>query len=127
MQRKLVLSQKAILAEEQKDNREKLLQTIKEGDTVKGIVRRLATFGAFVDIGGMDGLLHISDMAFSRVNHPSEIVNVGDEVEVQILNMDSDKNKISLGLKQMRNNPWSNISKKYPVDRKSTRLNSSHH
>lgn len=112
--RKLVLSQKAILAEEQKGNREKLFETLKEGDVVKGTVRRLATFGAFVDVGGTDGLLHVSDMAFSRVNHPSEIVNVEDEVDVQVLNIDREKGKISLGLKQLRNNPWTNISEKYP-------------
>jgi len=112
--RKLVLSQKAILAEEQKGNRDKLLETLKEGDVIKGKVRRLATFGAFVDIGGIDGLLHVSDMAFSRVNHPSEIVNVDDEVDVQVLNIDKEKGKISLGLKQLRNNPWTDISDKYP-------------
>jgi len=112
--RKLVLSQKAILAEEQKEKREKLFETLKEGDVVKGTVRRLATFGAFVDIGGIDGLLHVSDMAFSRINHPSEVVNVDDEVDVQVLNIDREKAKISLGLKQMRNNPWSNINEKYP-------------
>ena len=112
--RKLVLSQKAILAEEQKGNREKLFETLKEGDVVKGTVRRLATFGAFVDIGGIDGLLHVSDMAFSRVNHPSEIVNVDDEVDVQVLNIDRDKAKISLGLKQMRKNPWTTITDNYP-------------
>lgn len=112
--RKLVLSQKAILAEEQKDTREKLLETLKEGDIIKGTVRRLATFGAFVDIGGVDGLLHVSDMAFSRINHPSEIVNVGDQVDVQVLNIDREKAKISLGLKQLRTNPWTSISEKYP-------------
>lgn len=114
--RKLVLSQKIILAEEQRGNKEKLFETLKEGDIVKGTVRRLATFGAFVDLGGVDGLLHVSDMAFSRVNHPSEIVNVGDEVEVQVLNIDQQKSKVSLGLKQLRTNPWSNISEKYPVN-----------
>ena len=113
--RKLVLSQKAILAEEQKDNREKLLQNLQEGEVVKGKVRRLASFGAFIDLGGVDGLLHVSDMAFSRVNHPSEIVNIDDEVEVQVLNIDRDKAKISLGLKQLRTNPWMNIDEKYPV------------
>ncbi len=113
--KKLVLSQKAILAEEQEGKKEKLLETLKEGDIVKGTVRRLADFGAFVDLGGIDGLLHISDMAFSRVKHPSEIVNVDDEVEVQILAIDTQKGRISLGLKQLKTNPWSAAAEKYAV------------
>jgi len=113
--KKLVLSQKAILAEEQAGKKEKLLETLKEGDIVKGIVRRLTSFGAFVDLGGVDGLLHVSDMAFSRVNHPSEIVNIDDEVEVQVLSIDKNKGRISLGLKQLKVNPWSVIAEKYPV------------
>jgi len=113
--KKLVLSQKVILAEEQESKKEKLMETIKEGDIVKGTVRRLADFGAFVDLGGMDGLLHISDMAFSRVKHPSEIVNIGDEVEVQVLAIDAQKGRISLGLKQLKTNPWSAAAEKYTV------------
>jgi len=113
--RKLVLSQKAILAEEQAGQREKLLETLNEGDTVKGIVRRLTNFGAFIDLGGVDGLLHVSDMAFSRVSHPSEIVSVNDEVEVQVLAIDKEKGRISLGLKQLKVNPWSEVDEKYPV------------
>jgi len=115
VKKRLVLSQKAILAEEQASKREELLETLKEGDTVKGVVRRLTTFGAFVDLGGMDGLLHVADMAFSRVNNPSEIVKVDDEVEVQILSIDKEKGRISLGLKQLKVNPWSVAAEKYPV------------
>lgn len=113
--RKLVLSQKAILAEEYKTKREKLLQDLQEGDIVKGTVRRLTSFGAFIDLGGIDGLLHVSDMAFSRINHPSEIVSIGDEVDVQVLAKDAEKNRISLGLKQLRPNPWTNIEERYPA------------
>lgn len=113
--KKLVLSQKVILAEEQEQKREKLLQSLKEGDVVKGIIRRITNFGAFVDIGGIDGLLHISDMAFSRINHPSEIVNIDDEVEVQVLAVDPEKGRISLGLKQLKADPWTTVTEKYPV------------
>jgi 4-hydroxy-3-methylbut-2-enyl diphosphate reductase len=113
--KKLVLSQKVILAEEQLEKREELFRTLQEGDVVKGIVRRLVSFGAFIDLGGADGLLHVSDMAYSRVNNPSEIVKVDDEVEVQILRVDKEKGRISLGLKQLKVNPWSVIAEKYPL------------
>lgn len=113
--KKLVLSQKVILEQEKRSERENLLQSIQEGDIVRGIVRRLANFGAFIDIGGADGLLHVSDMAFSRVNNPSDIVNIGDEVMVQILRVDREKARISLGLKQIKANPWTGIEEKYPV------------
>ncbi|NLO98221.1 MAG: bifunctional 4-hydroxy-3-methylbut-2-enyl diphosphate reductase/30S ribosomal protein S1 [Peptococcaceae bacterium] len=113
--RKLILSQKVILEEEQAEKREQLLASLQEGDVVKGIVRRLTDFGAFVDLGGIDGLLHISDMAFSRINHPSEVVKVNDEVELQVLKVDRDKGRISLGLKQLKPDPWSNVEQKYPV------------
>jgi (E)-4-hydroxy-3-methyl-but-2-enyl pyrophosphate reductase len=114
--KKLVLSQKAILAEEQVAKREKLLQSLQEGDVVKGVVRRLASFGAFVDLGGLDGLLHVSDMAFSRVNNPADLVKVDDEVEVQVLSVDKEKGRVSLGLKQLRENPWTRVAEKYPLN-----------
>lgn len=113
--KKLVLSQKAILAEEREQGKEKLFATLKEGDVVHGTVRRLASFGAFIDLGGVDGLLHVSDMAFSRVNNPAEIVNIGDEVEVQVISIDPAKGRISLGLKQLKVNPWDKVAAKYPV------------
>lgn len=113
--KKVVLSQKVILAEEQSTKRTRLFETLQEGETVKGIVRRLTNFGAFVDIGGIDGLLHVSDMAYSRVKHPSEIVQPGDEVEVQVLKIDRDHGKISLGLKQLKQSPWASVSNKYPL------------
>ncbi len=113
--RRVVLSQKVILLEEQEAKREQLLETLQEGDVVDGVVKRLAQFGAFVDIGGMDGLLHVSDIAYSRVKHPSEYVNPGDEVQVQILSVDREKGKISLGLKQLKPSPWESVEEKYPV------------
>lgn len=112
---KVVLSQKVILAEEQVSKRAELFETLQEGDTVTGVVRRLADFGAFVDIGGVDGLLHVSEMAYSRVKHPSEIVNVGDEVEVQVLKLDKEHSKVSLGLKQLKPSPWDAVAQKYAL------------
>lgn len=113
--KKVVLSQKAILAEEQQSKRKQLMESLQEGDIVKGVVRRLTNFGAFVDIGGVDGLLHVSDMAYSRVKHPSELLKVGDEVEVQVLKVDREHEKIGLGLKQLKASPWSEAADKYPV------------
>lgn len=113
--RKVILSQKVILAEEQVSKREKLFETLQEGDVVSGVVRRLADFGAFVDIGGVDGLLHVSDMAYTRIKHPSEVVKVGDEVEVQVLRVDKEHSKISLGLKQLKASPWETVGEKYPL------------
>lgn len=113
--RKVVLSQKVILQEEQVEKRAHLFETLQEGDVVSGTVRRLAQFGAFVDLGGVDGLLHVSDMAYTRIKHPSELVNVGDEVEVQVLKVDHEQGKVSLGLKQLKPSPWDNILEKYPL------------
>ncbi|CAA7602032.1 4-hydroxy-3-methylbut-2-enyl diphosphate reductase [Acididesulfobacillus acetoxydans] len=113
--KKVVLSQKVILGEEQSSKRAHLLETLQEGETVQGIVRRLTSFGAFVDIGGIDGLLHVSDMAYSRVKHPSEIVQVGEEIEVRVLRIDRENGKISLGLKQLKESPWASAAEKYPV------------
>ncbi|ODA40387.1 bifunctional 4-hydroxy-3-methylbut-2-enyl diphosphate reductase/30S ribosomal protein S1 [Desulfosporosinus sp. BG] len=113
--RKVVLSQKVILAEEQAIKRKHLLETLKEGDVVTGVVRRMADFGAFVDIGGIDGLLHVSDMAHTRVQHPSEILKTGDEVEVKVLKLDQQTGKLSLGLKQLQESPWAQVAEKYPV------------
>lgn len=113
--KKLVLSQKVILTEEKESKRAHLLETLQEGDVVKGVVERLTNFGAFVDIGGIDGLLHISEMSYTRIKHPSEIVSVGDEVEVQVIKLDKQNGKISLGLKQLRPNPWDYVEEKYPI------------
>lgn len=113
--KKVVLSRKVVLEEEQTKARVELFQKIEEGHTVKGTVRRLTDFGAFVDIGGVDGLLHISEMAWYRVNHPSDVVSVGDEIEVKVLKVDRENEKVSLGLKQVLPNPWDNVEEKYAV------------
>ncbi|MDD2234006.1 MAG: bifunctional 4-hydroxy-3-methylbut-2-enyl diphosphate reductase/30S ribosomal protein S1 [Desulfitobacteriaceae bacterium] len=113
--RKVILSQKVILAEEREQKRAQLLESLKEGDVVKGIARRLTNFGVFVDLGGIDGLLHISEMSYSRISHPSELVNAEDEIEVQILKIDAENGRISLGLKQLKPSPWTFVAEKYPV------------
>ncbi len=113
--KKVILSRKAVLEEEYLRHREEMFNNLKERQVVRGTVRRLTSFGAFVDIGGIDGLLHISEMAWHRVSHPSEVVRVGDEVDVMILRIDRENEKISLGLKQVLQNPWDNVAEKYPV------------
>lgn len=113
---KLVLSAKAVLRSASKAQKEKTWAEIAEGDTRHGVVRRLTNFGAFVDIGGVDGLLHVSEMAWYRVNHPSDLLKEGDELDVYILGVDRENEKISLGLKQLIPNPWSLVEEKYPVD-----------
>lgn len=114
--RKVVLSQKVLLNEEQAVKRQQLLETLKEGDVVSGIVRRMADFGVFVDIGGMDGLLHISEISYTRIKHPSEVLAIGDEVEVQVLKLDPQTNKLALGLKQLKQSPWTQAGVNYPVN-----------
>jgi len=113
--KKVILSRKAVLEEEYARLREELLASLQENQVVKGIVRRLTQFGAFVDIGGVDGLLHISEMSWHRINHPSEVVKVGDEIEVMVLKIDRENEKISLGLKQVLPNPWDTVAEKYPI------------
>ncbi|MCL6609922.1 MAG: bifunctional 4-hydroxy-3-methylbut-2-enyl diphosphate reductase/30S ribosomal protein S1 [Peptococcaceae bacterium] len=113
--KKVILSRKIVLEEEYARKREEMFQNLGENQVVRGTVRRLTSFGAFVDIGGVDGLLHISEMAWHRVNHPSEVVKVGDEVDVMILRIDRENEKISLGLKQVLPNPWDNVAEKYPA------------
>jgi len=113
--RKVILSRKAVLEEEYARNREELLTNLEEGQVIRGVVRRLTNFGAFVDIGGVDGLLHISEMAWYRINHPSEVVQVGDELDVKVLRVDRENEKVSLGLKQVLPNPWDDVEGKYPV------------
>lgn len=113
--KKVILSRKAVLEDEYAQMRKEMLDNLQEGQVVKGVVRRLTQFGAFVDIGGVDGLLHISEMSWHRINHPSEVVKVGDEIEVKVLRVDRDSEKISLGLKQVLPNPWDTVELKYPV------------
>jgi small subunit ribosomal protein S1 len=110
----VVVSRRAVLEEENSAEREALLSSLQEGQEVKGIVKNLTDYGAFVDLGGVDGLLHITDMAWRRIRHPSEMVNVGDEVAVKILKFDREKNRVSLGMKQLGDDPWVDITRRYP-------------
>ncbi len=111
----VVVSRRAVLEQENSAEREALLGSLKEGQEVKGIVKNLTEYGAFVDLGGVDGLLHITDMAWKRIKHPSAIVAVGDEIIVQVLKFDRERNRVSLGLKQLGEDPWTAITNKYPV------------
>ncbi|MCU0841766.1 MAG: 30S ribosomal protein S1 [Thiobacillaceae bacterium] len=111
----VVVSRKAVLEESMGAEREQLLANLKEGATVKGIVKNITDYGAFVDLGGIDGLLHITDLAWRRVKHPTEVVNVGDEVTAMVLKFDQEKNRVSLGLKQLGEDPWSGIARRYPT------------
>ena len=116
----VVVSRRAVIEKENSAEREELLENLQEGQEVQGIVKNLTDYGAFVDLGGVDGLLHITDMAWKRVKHPSEIVNVGDEINVKVLKFDKDKQRVSLGMKQMGNDPWQEIAQRYPEGTKIT-------
>ncbi|MDO6682984.1 MULTISPECIES: 30S ribosomal protein S1 [unclassified Oceanobacter] len=110
----VVVSRRAVLEAANSQEREELLANLQEGQSVKGIVKNLTDYGAFVDLGGVDGLLHITDMAWKRIKHPSEIVAVGDEIDVKVLKFDRERNRVSLGLKQLGDDPWVNINDRYP-------------
>ncbi|WP_049632213.1 MULTISPECIES: 30S ribosomal protein S1 [unclassified Cellvibrio] len=110
----VVVSRRAVLEQANSVERDELLATLQEGQAVKGIVKNLTDYGAFVDLGGVDGLLHITDMAWKRIKHPGEIVNVGDEIDVKVLKFDRERNRVSLGLKQLGEDPWLAITKRYP-------------
>ncbi|MEM0911908.1 MAG: 30S ribosomal protein S1 [Pseudomonadota bacterium] len=110
----VVVSRRAVIEAENSAERDQLLQNLEEGDEVKGIVKNLTDYGAFVDLGGVDGLLHITDMAWKRVKHPSEVVAVGDEINVKVLKFDKEKSRVSLGMKQMGSDPWQEIAERYP-------------
>jgi len=110
----VVVSRRAVVEKEFSEEREKLLETLKEGERVRGIVKNLTDYGAFLDLGGIDGLLHITDMAWKRVKHPSEVVEIGQEIDIVVLKFDREKNRVSLGLKQMGDDPWENIMRRYP-------------
>ncbi len=111
----IVVSRRAVVESEFSAEREALLERLEEGVVVKGVVKNLTDYGAFIDLGGIDGLLHITDMAWKRVRHPSEVVNVADELDVRVLRFDRERNRVSLGLKQMGDDPWSDLSRRYPV------------
>jgi small subunit ribosomal protein S1 len=110
----VVVSRRAVVESEYSAEREALLDTIEEGKPIKGVVKNLTDYGAFLDLGGVDGLLHITDMAWKRVRHPSEVVNVGDEITVMVLKFDKERNRVSLGLKQLGDDPWQEIARRYP-------------
>jgi len=110
----VVVSRRAVVEQEYSAEREELLKNLQEGAVVKGVVKNLTDYGAFVDLGGIDGLLHITDMAWKRVKHPSEVVNVGDEIDVKVLKFDRERNRVSLGLKQLGEDPWVDIARRYP-------------
>ncbi len=110
----VVVSRRAVVEAEYSEERDKLLETLADGLEIKGIVKNLTDYGAFVDLGGVDGLLHITDMAWKRVHHPSEVVEIGDEIAVKVLKFDREKMRVSLGLKQMGDDPWVNITRRYP-------------
>src|SRR5690606_3606762 len=110
----VVVSRRAVVEEEYSAEREQLLKTLEEGAVLKGVVKNLTDYGAFVDLGGIDGLLHITDMAWKRVKHPSEVVHVGQELEVRVLKFDRERNRVSLGLKQLGADPWQDLARRYP-------------
>lgn len=110
----VVVSRRAVLEETMGEERQKLLENLAEGSVVKGVVKNITDYGAFVDLGGIDGLLHITDLAWRRVRHPSEVLNVGDEIEAKVLKFDQERQRVSLGLKQLGEDPWVGISRRYP-------------
>ncbi|TNE78857.1 MAG: 30S ribosomal protein S1 [Gammaproteobacteria bacterium] len=110
----VVVSRRAVMEQVNTEERDELLAKLEEGVTLKGIVKNLTDYGAFVDLGGIDGLLHITDMSWKRIKHPSEIVNVGDEIDVKVLKFDRERSRVSLGMKQMGEDPWADISGRYP-------------
>ena len=112
----IVVSRRAVMEAEFSQERESLLETLQEGNVVKGTVKNLTDYGAFVDLGGIDGLLHITDMAWKRVKHPSEVVNVGDEIDVRVLKFDRERTRVSLGMKQLGADPWDALARRYPPE-----------
>jgi small subunit ribosomal protein S1 len=111
----IVVSRRKVMEEERKKNRESLVKELTVGDLREGIVKNITDFGAFIDLGGLDGLLHITDMSWGRINHPTEVVQIGSRIEVVVLDYDAERNRISLGLKQKTRNPWEDIGERYPV------------
>ena len=110
----VVVSRRAVMEGASTADRDALLETLEEGNSVKGVIKNLTDYGAFVDLGGVDGLLHITDMSWKRIKHPSEMINVGDEIDVKVLKFDRERNRVSLGMKQMGEDPWGDIKGRYP-------------
>jgi len=111
----IVLSRREVIEAERAEQRAKFLETVRIGDQVEGVIKNITDFGAFIDLNGMDGLLHITDMSWGRINHPSEMLTIGQPIHVQILDVDQEKERVSLGLKQLQDNPWENIEERFPV------------
>ena len=114
----IVVSRRALLEESRKADRSKLLSDISEGDKLKGLIKNITDYGVFVDLGGMDGLIHVTDLSWERVNHPSDKFKIGDEIEVIVTKYDKENNRISLGLKQLTEDPWKNVDNLYEVGKK---------
>ena len=114
----IVVSRRALLEESRKADRSKLLSDISEGDKLKGNIKNITDYGVFVDLGGLDGLIHVTDLSWERVNHPSEKFSVGEEIQVIVTKYDKENNRISLGLKQLTEDPWKNVESVYKVDQK---------
>src|SRR5205807_8224125 len=113
--RNIVISRRKLIEQQREEMKRRTLDSLEVGSVIKGTVKNIADFGAFIDLGGIDGLLHITDMSWGRINHPSEILKIDQELEVKVLAIDKDKEKIALGLKQKEASPWENIETKYPV------------
>jgi small subunit ribosomal protein S1 len=111
----IVLSRRVLLEKQREELKKETLKNLKEGAVLKGVVKNLTDYGAFIDLGGIDGLLHITDMSWGRINHPSEVLNVGDEIKVIVLKFDRDTERVSLGYKQLKADPWTTATLKYPV------------
>ena len=116
----IVVSRRAVLEETRAEQRSGLIQSLAEGQIIEGVVKNITDYGAFVDLGGIDGLLHVTDLSYKRVNHPSEMINIGDTVKVQIIRINKDTQRISLGMKQLESDPWDGASAKYPIGAKMT-------
>jgi small subunit ribosomal protein S1 len=114
----VVVSRKAVIEEQNGTDKQSIIENLSEGSVVKGIIKNITDYGAFVDLGGIDGLLHITDLAWKRVKHPSEVLNVGEEIEARVLKFDEEKNRVSLGLKQLDDDPWVGLSRRYPLNSK---------
>ena len=123
----IVVSRRAILEEARAEQRTELVSQLHEGEVREGVVKNITDYGAFVDLGGIDGLLHVTDMSWKRVSHPSQVLAVGDTVKVQIVKINPDTQRISLGMKQLQSDPWDGVEAKYPVGRQVHRPHHQHH
>ena len=111
-----VVSRRAVLEESRTEARSELVANLQEGQTLQGVVKNITDYGAFVDLGGVDGLLHVTDIAWRRINHPSEALTIGQSVDVQVIRFNAETQRISLGMKQLEDDPWSNVDTKYPIE-----------